>query len=155
MSPRIGALIALCFSLVWLYLGVTALTGATKIVAGAIGIAVVLYAARRAWVRPPGGLRFERKWMYIAIFGELAAMFVASYVMGQYGLFAYVWPVVGIIVGLHFYAFWRATRDRRFLWLTGGMTAINLVALMLPIGPPMQLVNGFGSFASLVLAVGV
>jgi hypothetical protein len=155
MNPRIGALIAVCFSLVWLWLGVSALNGAAKIVAGVIGLAITFVAARRAWLRPPGGLRFDRKWMYIAIFGELAAMYVAGYVMGRYALFAYVWPVIGAIVGLHFYAFWRATRDRRFLWLTGGMTAINLVALTLPLGQPMQLVNGFGSFAALVLAVGV
>ena len=155
MSPRIGAIIAMCFSLVWLGLGLSALSGPAKIAVGVIGIAVFLLAARRAWLRPRSGLRFDRKWMYIGIFGELAAMLVAGYVIGQFALFAYVWPVIGIIVGLHFFAFWRATSDRRFLWLTAGMTAINLVALMLPLGQPMRAVTGFGSFAALVLAVGL
>lgn len=155
MSARIGGLIALFFALVWLWLGLSVLSGAAKIAVGAACVAAVLFAGWRGWHRPMTGRRFERNWYYIAVAGELAAMFVASYFLGRYGLTAYVWPVIGIIVGLHFIGFWRAAGGSRFLWLAGGMTAINLVALAFPVGPEMLAVSAFGSFAALALAVGV
>jgi len=63
-------------------------------------------------------------------------------------------PVIGIIVGLHFIGLWLAWRRVQFLWLTGALVAINVLAMLLPLTRAARtMVSGFGSSASLLLAV--
>ena len=65
-----------------------------------------------------------------------------------------LFPAIGVIVGLHFIGLWLAWRRQQFLWLTGAMVAINLVALLAPLSNSGRLMlSGFGSSASLFIGV--
>lgn len=153
MSARIGAIIGLFFALVWLNVGLQAMAGPWRIAVGAAGVIATIVAGVRAWRRPLDTGRFDRKWYLIAVAGELAAMALVGALFDFHDAPSIMWAIIGIIVGLHFIGLWRAVDDRRFLWLAGGMTAINIIALALTPGAGMQMLTGFGSSAALVLAV--
>lgn len=155
MGPRIGSLIGLVFGLLWLGLGVSVLAMPGKLVVAIVGIIAFGLIALRAWRRAPvPGATFNHRIFLMAVGLEFAAFVVAGWAIDRIGLTGHEWPVVGAIVGLHFIGLWMASQDRRFLWLSGGMTAINLFAMTLaPASATMLMVSGFGSAIAIGLAV--
>lgn len=155
MGARTGSLIGLFFGLLWLGLGVSVLTMPAKLIVAILGIIAFGLIAVRIWRRAPAsGATFNRRIFLSAVGLEFAAFVVAGWVLDRIGVTGYEWPVVGAIVGLHFIGLWMAARDRRFLWLSGGMTAVNLFAMTLaPASATMLMVSGFGSAVAIGLAV--
>jgi len=155
MGARTGSLIGLFFGLLWLGLGVSVLAMPAKLIVAVLGIIAFGLIAFRVWRRAPvPGATFNRGIFLTAVGLEFAAFVIAGWVLDRIGVTGYEWPVVGAIVGLHFIGLWMASRDRRFLWLSGGMTAINLFAMTLaPASATMLMVSGFGSAVAIGLAV--
>ena len=154
MSRRAATVIALVFAALWLRIGAAALPGRWPIVVGIAGIValalICVLAGRRS---SPGEGRFDRSRYRLAVLGELAGFAFLAWLLSSYPLERYIWPAIGIVVGLHFIGLWWASGRRRFLVLSGGMTAINLVALVVPAAVMVPL-SGLGSAAALAAAVG-
>jgi hypothetical protein len=88
------------------------------------------------------------------VIAEVAAIAFAQSWLTTHHREDLLFPVVGIIVGLHFIGLWLAWRRDQFLWLTGAMVAINLAALAAPLTQDGQtMLSGFGSSVSLFVAV--
>jgi hypothetical protein len=150
----IGGFIGLAFGWVWLLIGATA-AGEARL---PIMVAGSLLFAAAAWrlVRRdlPGRGRFQRRYYIAAVIAEVVAILFAQHWLIEHGLQELLFPVVGIIVGLHFIGLWLAWRREQFLWLTAAMVAINAIALVAPLSPDGRiLLSGFGSSASLLVAV--
>ena len=126
--------------------------GTTIFAAGSLVLLGVLW---RVWINryrgTPGPFRLG--WYLTALGGEIVAMNVAALILPKSYFAIYQAPVIGTIVGLHFIGVWLATDLRRFLYLSIGMTAINLAALALPANRSPAMLAGFGSSASIAAAV--
>ena len=150
----IARLIGLAFGCLWLLVGASA-AGAAAVPVAIVGIILFMAAAWRTVRRD----RHEKGpfavgYYIAAVVAEVVAIMIAQAWLSSRGLNALLFPVIGIIVGLHFIGLWLAMRHRRFLWLTAGLVAINLTALILPLSRNERLmVSGFGSSAALIAAV--
>lgn len=150
----IPPLIGLFFGLLWLFVGASAVGRPAGI---AVGIAGVLLFAWAAWrvVRRGGRSdgRFVRKYYVAAVVLELVAIVAAQRWLVLHGSENLLFPIIGIIVGLHFIGLWFAMGRLSFLWLTGALVAINLLALLLPLSPEGRIMlAGFGSSTALLVA---
>jgi hypothetical protein len=150
----IGGLIGLAFGWLWLLIGATA-AGEARLPLMVAGSLLFAAAAWRLIRRGRPGVRQFRLPYYIAaVIAEVVAIVFAQKWLIEHGREALLFPVVGIIVGLHFIGLWLAWRRAQFLWLTAAMVAINAVALVAPLSPDGRiLLSGFGSSASLLIAV--
>jgi hypothetical protein len=152
----VSGLIGLAFGLFWLFVGVSAVHGQAATVIAAVGCLIFALAALRLVIRRrrPRGTRFAGSYYLAAVAAEIVAIVAAQNWLAAHGQRQLLFPVIGIIVGLHFIGLWLATGDRVFAWLTAAMVAINLAALLLPLGPEeRRMVSGFGSSAALLVAV--
>jgi hypothetical protein len=148
----IGPLIGLFFGLLWLLVGASA-TGAATIPIIVAGVFVFALAAWRVVRRGGRRGRFHRGYYAAAVVLEVAAIMAAQAWLAAHGRDHLLFPVVGVIVGLHFIGLWLASSDRRFLWLTGGLVVINGAALLLPLSHAGRvMLSGFGSAAALLAA---
>lgn len=153
---KIGALIGLIFGLLWWWVGVDAVTGSAATILQILGI--FIFAATGIWIvrrqaTPP---RQKPRWNYYmaAVIAEVIAIMFSQTWLTARDLGHLLLPTVGLIVGLHFTGLWHAFARRRFLILAVVMTAINLLALLLPLTPAERLLlSGFGSSASLLITV--
>lgn len=105
--------------------------------AAVAAIAIALFLLGRLWFSASSdstGL-FRRRAYLIAVLLEVAALAGSGIVLPRYGLQAYVVPVIGIIVGLHFIGLWRASAKPIFLWIAGAMCAVSTAAIVLPAAP--------------------
>jgi hypothetical protein len=150
----IGGLIGLAFGWLWLLIGSTA-AGEARVPILVAGSVVFATAAWRL-VRQgrPGRGRFRLRYYIAAVIAEVAAIAFAQSWLTTHHREDLLFPVVGIIVGLHFIGLWLAWRRDQFLWLTGAMVAINLAALAAPLTQDGQtMLSGFGSSVSLFVAL--
>ncbi len=153
---RTGALIGLGFGLLWWWVGAGAVAGLPGTVLQTLG--VLIFAATGIWIFKRQALPPRRKprWNYyvIAVVAEVVAINLSQTWLTARGLDQLIFPVVGVIVGLHFTGLWYAFARRRFLILSIVMTAVNLLALLLPLAPHTRLLlSGFGSSISLLVTV--
>jgi len=150
----ISALIGLAFGLLWLLVGAAAVGAAAGKAIAAAGILLFGLAAFRV-IRRRGGRanrRFHRLYYIAAVATEIAAIIAAQRWLLTHGQEALLFPVVGIIVGLHFIGLWLASKDRRFAWLTVAMVGLNCAALFLPLWPAGRVeLSGFGSAVALLV----
>lgn len=156
MIGIISGLIGLAFGLFWLFVGASAVHGLAATIIVVTGCSIFALAA--LWIvirrRRPRGTRFICGYYLVAVGAEVAAIVAAQNWLAAHGQKQLLFPVVGIIVGLHFIGLWLATGDRVFAWLTSAMVAINFAALLLPLNPDARrMVSGFGSSAALLVAV--
>lgn len=144
-------LIGLFFGFLWLLVGAAA-SGRAAIPVIAGGALVFGLAGWRVVRRGGrGGRRFHRGYYLAAVAFELAAIVGAQAWLAAHGRAFLLFPVVGVIVGLHFIGLWLAAEDRRFLWLSGALVAINAAALLGPLAPRVRIMmSGFGSSAALL-----
>jgi hypothetical protein len=152
----VSGLIGLAFGLFWLFVGTSAVQGPAARAIAVAGCLIFALAAIRIVIRRRHlrGTRFKGGYYLAAVGAEIAAIVAAHNWLAAHGQKQLLFPVVGIIVGLHFIGLWLATGDRVFAWLTSAMVAINLAALLLPLGPDeRRMVSGFGSSAALLVAV--
>ena len=154
LGGMIGGLIGLAFGWLWLVIGASA-TGAAQrpiVLAGSLLFAGAAFQLVR---RGRGGSgRFAGRYYLAAVIGEVAAIALAQNWLAAHHREDLLFPVVGIIVGLHFIGLWLAWRRVQFLWLTGAMVAINLLALLLPLATRSRtMLSGLGSSAALLAAV--
>ncbi len=151
----IGRLIGLSFGVLWLLVGAAALLRLDGGLAAAVAAAGLLAFAIAAWRvvrRRQKNRRFVRSIYIAAVAAEVAALWIAQRWLSAHGRQDLLFPVVGVIVGLHFIGLWAATGANRFLWLTGAMLAINAAAIAAPLGPAArQMVAGFGSSLALLV----
>ncbi len=156
MSAFTGRAIGLGFAVLWLLLGAAALPVPWRYGVGAVGVVAIAGLAVRAWRmdEPRTGL-FRMKRYRIAVIAEFGALALGQVLLARAGLSAYLLPVVGIIVGLHFIGLWWAGGGVQYLRLAAAMTIIDAGALLLPAGGhAMQAVAGLGSAAALAVAAG-
>ncbi|HET7576997.1 MAG TPA: hypothetical protein VFK19_10610 [Sphingomicrobium sp.] len=156
MIGIISGLIGLAFGLFWLFVGSNAVHGPAATVIAVAGC--LIFALAALWIvlrrRRTRGRRFAAGYYLAAVGAEVVAIVAAQNWLAAHGQKQLLFPVVGIIVGLHFIGLWLATGDRVFAWLTSAMVAINLAALLLPLNPDARrMVSGFGSSAALLVAV--
>lgn len=156
MSAFTGRAIGLGFAVLWLLLGAAALSVPWRYLIGAAGLAAIaalLWRARRMQEPRTGLFRMDR--YLIAVVAEFAAIALVQLVLARLGLSAYLLPVVGVLVGVHFVGLWWAGGGDSYLRLAGTMTALNAAALLLPPGSrAMQAVAGLGSAAALAWFAG-
>lgn len=150
----IGGLIGLAFGWLWLLIGATA-AGQARVPIMVVGSLLFGAAAWRLVRRiRPGRGQFRLRYYIGVVIAEVAAIVLAQKWLIEHGRDGLLFPVMGVIVGLHFMGLWLAWRREQFLWLTGAMVAINLVALAAPLTQGGRtLLSGFGSSASLLVAV--
>ena len=149
----IPALIGLFFGFLWLLVGVTGLPRGAALPALAAGVVIFGLAAARAIRRGTTRNRFHRGYYLAAVAGEVAALAVAQRWLLTHHREDLLFPIVGVIVGLHFIGLWIAAADRRFLWLAAALVAINLVGVFAPLSRSGRaVVSGFGSSAALLIA---
>ncbi|HET9811590.1 MAG TPA: hypothetical protein VFP53_07835 [Sphingomicrobium sp.] len=152
----IGGLIGLGFGWLWLLVGSTAAGGAQipVLIAGSTLFALAGWRVVRRRGSDEG--RFRAGYYIAAVIAEVAAIVVAREWLRLHHRQELLLPVIGIIVGLHFIGLWLAWRRDQFLWLTGALVGINLLAVVLPLTRAGRtMLSGFGSSASLLVAVAV
>lgn len=149
-----GAFIGLAFGWLWLLVGSTA-AGAAQWPILLVGSIVFAAAAWRLVRRGrPHGRRFAAGYYVAAVVAEVGAIALAQHWLKAHHHEELLFPVVGIIVGLHFIGLWLAWRREQFLWLTGALVAVNFVALVAPLSTRGRvMLSGFGSSAALLTAV--
>ena len=150
----IGGLIGLAFGWLWLLVGSTAAgsAGTPILVGGSVLFALAVW--RGVTREQPDSGRFNAAYYIAAVVAEIVAIGASQVWLAAHQRGDLLFPVVGIIVGLHFIGLWLASRREAFLWLTGAMVAVNLLALLLPLSAPARIMlSGFGSSASLLIAV--
>lgn len=155
MKAGAASLIGLCFAEFWLILGAGALGQPWSFRVGLAGTAVILailLTRMRAGSRR--GDAMIRSRYLIAVGIELVALAVLAPTLAHFGASPLLWPGVGMIVGLHFIGLWWANGSSRFLWLSGAMTAVNLVAMTLPTQDVVA-VAGLASASVLAASVAV
>lgn len=156
MTPFTGRAIGLGFAALWLWLGATALPTPWNWaigVAGALAIGALAWSAWRM-IEPRDGL-FQMRRYWIAVVGEVVVLIAVQLLLHRFGLWAYLIPVVGVIVGLHFIGLWWAGGGVGYVGLAVVMTAVNAAAMLLPPGgAAMQAVAGLGSAAALAWFAG-
>lgn len=157
MSAFTGRAIGLSFAVLWLILGAAALSAPWRFLIGAVGltaIGLLLWRARRMNEARTGLFRMSR--YRIAVIGEFAAIAVAQITLRRFGLYGYLLPAVGILVGLHFVGLWWAGGGERYLGLAATMTIIDAAALFLlpPGSAAMQATAGLGWAAALAWFAG-
>lgn len=147
----IARLIGLAFAWLWLLVGASG-AGAARVPIGAAGSLVIGIAGWRVVRRQRGPDRLFRSRYYVsAVLAEVIAIMAAQRLLASRGLNAYLFPVIGVIVGFHFIGLWAAGRQQRFLWLTGELVTVNLLAIGLPLSNSGRLLlAGLGSSACLV-----
>lgn len=156
MSAFTGRAIGLGFAALWLILGAAALSQPWRYVvcaSGLVTIAFLVWRARRMNEPKTGLFRMNR--YRIAVTAEFGMIAVTQLLLAKLGLSAYLLPIVGVIVGLHFIGLWWAGGGSIYLGLAGTMTVLNGGALLLrPGSPAMQAVAGLGSAAALACFAG-
>ncbi len=157
MTARSSVFVGLGFAAVWLWIGAGAQPMPWAAIIGAIGALVLIAVAWHVLRRPASTgrtQRFDRGRYRIAVAIEVVALVLAGWLLGRFGLIGYVWPVIGVIVALHFIGLWWPSHDRRFITLTIAMGAVNVVALFFPPGGAAMLgISGLGSSAMLAMAM--
>jgi hypothetical protein len=150
----IAGLIGLGFAWLWLLVGSNAAAAAGLPIAIA-GSALIAFTAWRIVRRPRARTgTFDAKYYIAAVVGEVIAIIAAQSWLASHRLEALLFPVIGVIVGLHFIGLWLAMGSKRFLWLTGALVSVNMVALLLPLAQSERaMLSGFGSSASLLVSV--
>jgi hypothetical protein len=151
---KTGSLIGLVFGLLWWWVGVGAVSGSAGTILQILGI--FIFAATGMWIvrrqaTPP---RQKPRWNYyvVAVIAEVVVIMFSQRWLTARGLGHLLLPTVGLIVGLHFTGLWYAFSRRRFLILSVVMSAVNLLALLLPLTSGERLLlSGFGSSASLLI----
>jgi hypothetical protein len=150
----IGGIIGLAFGWLWLLVGASA-TGSARVPILVGGSALFAGAGWRLFRR--GRLPASRsnlRWYFAAVVAEIVAIVIVQNWLHAHRRDDLLFPAIGIIVGLHFVGLWLAWRRPQFLWLTGAMVAINLIALLAPLSSAGRLMlSGFGSSASLLVGV--
>jgi hypothetical protein len=152
----VGYLIGLAFAVYWLWVGAGAVGGVDGKVIFAGGSLVLLAILWRIWSRRKQWTtagRFRVAWYLAAVAGEIIAMNLALLILPKSFFAGYQAPIIGTIVGVHFVGLWMATSARRFLYLSGGMTALNLLAFVIPPGHGPAILSGLGSSAAIAIAV--
>jgi hypothetical protein len=146
--------VGLSFGILWLLVGASAAGVAAGIATACIGLVVFTMAILRLRRQPERESRpFIRAYYVCSVAAEVAAIIAAQLWLATHSREDLFWPVVGVIVGLHFIGLWLASSDRRFLWLTGAMVALNLAALLLPVSTRERImISGFGSSACLLVS---
>jgi hypothetical protein len=150
----IAPLIGLAFGLLWFLVGAGAVAppaGPMLMAAGGLVFALAAIRVVRRGRRP--GATFIRTYYVVAVVAELVAIAVAQAWLAGQGRTDLLFPVVGVIVGLHFIGLWKAIGLTRFLALAAAMVVINLVALTPHLPTPQRaMISGFGSSAALLLS---
>jgi hypothetical protein len=153
----IPSLIGLGFGLLWLSAGASALQPPFNWIAGGIGLALFAMAAARLPRKVDAEQRtgpFNRKVFMLAVLFEVSAIVFAQAWLMAHGLGAYLLPVVGVLVGMHFVGLWLAWQRRSFLLLAAAMVAVNALAIVLPLQLRGRVaLSGFGSAAALLISV--
>lgn len=148
----IPSFIGLAFGALWLTVAVGAAAPPWHLVAGIVGGLLFVGAAIRIVRRSPRGGRFDGRWYLGAVVAEVVAIGLAQSWLVRHHRENLLFPTVGIIVGVHFLGLWRAMGLRRFVALAGGLVALNLAALLLPLPQPGRLMlSGFGSALALLV----
>jgi hypothetical protein len=148
----IPALIGLFFGFLWLLIGISGLHRSMALAVLAGGVLIFAIAAWRAVRRGTCRNRFDRRYYVVAVVAEIAAIAAAQYWLSVHGRNDLLFPIVGVIVGLHFIGLWLAATDRRYLWLAGALVAINLAGLLPPLSQGGRaIVSGFGSSLALLV----
>ncbi len=143
----------------WAAMGTLALPTSFRPLTISAALALTLILLGRLWVCVvPASRGFHRRKAFrIAVILETLALIAAGYLLTRYHLEAYMVPVIGIIVGLHFIGLWLASGSTAFLWMAAAMCTISAAAMALPAAPPGSL-NERALFASygnaLVLWIG-
>lgn len=157
MTSRIGAFVVLGFAAVWLWVGTKELAmplGAAVLVVGAIALLAAVWHVLRQPTLVGRPRRFVRRRFWITVALEVVGANLVGWVLGRAGLIGYLWPGIGIVVALHFIGLWWATGDGRYLALTAGMLAVNVIALFFAPGSAAMLaVCGLGSATALTAAM--
>jgi hypothetical protein len=150
----IAPLIGLAFGLLWFLVGAGTVAGTAGAILTGAGVVVFAIAAFRAVRRGrPAGAVFRRNYYIAAVVAEVIAIVAAQGWLAAHGRSDLIFPVVGVIVGLHFIGLWKAMGLRRFLALAAAMVAINLIALQPGLNHGQRLtISGFGSSAALLLS---
>jgi hypothetical protein len=146
--------VGLSFGILWLLVGATAAGVAAGIAIACVGLLMFTIVILRTRRQPDRQSRpFIRAYYMCSVAAEVAAIIAAQLWLAAHAREDLLWPAVGVIVGLHFIGLWLASSDRRFLWLTGAMVALNLAALLLPISTRERIMmSGFGSSACLLVS---
>ncbi len=149
----IAPLIGLAFGLLWFLVGAAEVARPTGAILTGVGMLVFALAAVRAVRRRrPRGAIFLGKYYAGAVIAEVVAIVAAQKWLVTHGHRDLIFPVVGVIVGLHFIGLWKAMGLKRFIALAAVMVAINLIALVPGIPETQRLmISGFGSSAALLL----
>ena len=150
---RLPALIPLGFALWWLWQGIAALPQGWRAGIGIAGAVTIIAVAAHVMTRPPRprDVRFRFGWRFAVVVAiEVAGLTVALNLLQSAGRLDLLLPAIGIVVGLHFLGIWWVNPQRRYLWLAGAMTAINVAALFLA---DPRAVSGLGSALALGVAV--
>ena len=131
----IGALICTVFGGIWAVAGTTGLPGRARVVALPLsGVAMLLIAAY-VWFRPEARVQvgvFHGLVYSISVAAEAAAIAIAVVFLKLGRRSDLILPAVGLIVGLHFIGMWKATTLALFLVVAAAMSAVSLVAFLLP-----------------------
>lgn len=149
----IAPFIGWAFGLLWLSVGLGVTPAPWKWIAGLIyGAVAVIAAIRILRQRNARGGSFDRRWYLAAVVAEVVAIMVAAHWLAAHHRTDLTFPVVGVLVGLHFLGLWPSFALRRFVVLAFVLVAINLAAIFLPLSPEERLMlSGFGSSAALLL----
>jgi hypothetical protein len=150
----IAGLIGLGFAWLWLLVGSTAAAAAGLPIAIAGSALIAFTAWRLVHRRRERTGTFVAKYYIAAVVGEVIAIIAAQSWLASHHHEALLFPVVGVIVGLHFIGLWLAMGSKRFLWLTAALVTVNMLALLLPLAQSERvMLSGFGSSASLLVSV--
>lgn len=157
MTARGGGFVVLAFATWWLWVGASGLPMPWRAVAFTLGGVLLLAVAWHVMRSPTavgGSSRFDRRKFWITVAIEIAALNVAAWLLGRFGLLGYLFPTIGGVVALHFIGLWWASRDPRFITLTFTMLAVNVAACFFAPGSAAMLaVSGLGSSAALAAAM--
>jgi hypothetical protein len=150
----IAGLIGLGFAWLWLLVGSAAAAAAGLPIAIAGSALIAFTAWRLVHRRRERTSTFVAKYYNAAVVGEVIAIIAAQSWLASHHHEALLFPVVGVIVGLHFIGLWLAMGSKRFLWLTAALVTVNMLALLLPLAQSERvMLSGFGSSASLLVSV--
>ena len=159
-GAAIGALICTIFGGVWAIAGGTGLPKRSRIAAITFATVFTLLLVAFVFVRPEPAVRagvFQGRVYGLSVAGEVLAIVIAVALLRWRRRRDLILPAVGLIVGLHFIGMWKAVGSPLFLAVAAAMSAVSLVAFLLPGWDrngfsARQSVAGFGCAAILWIA---